>query len=193
MKHIRNAWPRNAALWVLIGILAVGTACKEENDDGELENTLLLSSLALALTPQNPGSCSFTFGSRTVPIQELDLAANSSTSFPNGFTILFKSWAALKIPTVANGTTVAFNYAPWYVTGGNTFFLVYNESGCPLTNSSNADFNYTFPDLQSTRTPTNYSVSGNTITFNATGAGKNFVVVSAASSRSGTESVTRTN
>jgi hypothetical protein len=180
-------------LLVLSTSLALMPACKEEDSGDEDSTLLLVGGLAALLTPQNPGSCSFTFGSRSVNIQEYDVAANSSSSFPNGFTTLFKTWAAIKLPTVANGTTVAFNYAPWYVTGGNTFYLVYNESACPLDNSSNADFNYTFPDLASTRTPTNYTVSGNTITFNATGATKSFIVVSAASSASGTESVTRTN
>jgi hypothetical protein len=182
--------------WTLVGlmvaILLSGGACKNE-DDGSDQDLILVGALAAAFSPQNPGSCNFTFGSRNVPIQEVDVATNGSSNFPNGFTTLFKTWAAVKLPTVANGTTVAFNYAPWYVTGGNTFYLVYNESACPITNSSNADFNYTFPDLQNTRTPTNYTVSGNTITFNATGAGKSFIVVSAASGSGAGSSVTRTN
>lgn len=177
---------------VLATVLLTGSACKSEEDDST-NDLLLVGALASAFSPQNPGSCSFTFGSRTVPVQEYDVAADTSSSFPNGFTTLFKTWAAIKLPAVANGTTVAFNYTPWYVAGGNTFFLVYNESACPITNSSNADLNYTFPDLQNTRTPTNYTVSGNTITFNATAAGKNFVVISGASNSGTGSTVTRTN
>ena len=192
LKYQTKGGRRLLVLALCLAISGLG-ACQQNDDDGGDDELLLIGGLAAALSPQNPGSCSFTFGSRYVPIQEVSVAANSSSSFPNGFTVLFKTWAAVRLPAVANGTTVAFNFTPWYVTGGNTFFLVYNESACPLNNSSNADFNYTFPDLQTQRTPTNYTVSGNTITFNATSAGKDFIVVTAASSVPAGASVTRTN
>ncbi len=192
MNYLRspNRPVRIALAAVLSTALITTTACKQEEDDST-EDLLPIVALAAAFSPQNPGSCSFTFGSRTVPVQEYDVAANGNSSFPNGFTTLFKSWAAIKLPAVANGTTVTFNYAPFYEVGGRSFYLVYNESACPITNSSNADLNYTFPDLASTRTPTNYTVSGNVFTFNATAAGKDFVIISGASASGAGSTVTR--
>lgn len=179
-----------SASLLLIASLAV-SACtpEEETNDDEI----LLLGVAAAFLPQNPGSCSFTFGSTTVPIQEYSLGANSSSNFPNGFTTAFRRWAAIKIPAAVNGTVVAFNYSPFYdsSTLGN-IFLVYEASGCPIDNSTTTDWNRT-ADLGSARTPTNYTVSGNSFTFNAAAAGKSFVIVSANRTGTGTESVTRTN
>lgn len=173
-------------------IVASSFACQEGQSQAD-DSTLLLAGLAGALSPTNPGPCAFTFGRNNVPIQEYSSTGAGDLSFTTGFTGLFKNWAAIKVSNVINGTALAFNYAPWYSAGGNSYYLVYNESGCPITNSSNADFNYTFPDLAATRTPTNYTVSGNTLTFNSSGATKQFVIVSASGSVSGSEKVTRTN
>jgi hypothetical protein len=187
MNYKRLALSAGALL--VAGLALVGCKPEEETNDDEI----LLLGVAAAFLPQNPGSCSFTFGSTTVPIQEYSLAANSSSSFPNGFTTAFRRWAAIKIPAAANGTTVAFNYSPFYDSSSlGNIFLVYEASGCPIDNSTTTDWNRT-ADLSSARTPTNYTVSGNTFTFNASGAGKNFVIVSANRSGTGTESVTRTN
>ncbi len=178
-------------LFAALLILSVGTlvgSCNKEEDDNALLPVLALSS---AFTASNAGTCSFTFGSRTVPTQEYDLSTNTTLSFPNGFTFLFRNWVAIKIPSASDGMTLTFNFTPWYTAGGKTFYLVYNESACPIGNSSNADLNYTFPDLATERTPTNYTVSGNTLTFNSSAAGKSFVIVAATSSLTGNESVTR--
>lgn len=170
-------------------ILASVTACKEE--EGNDDELLLLALGVVALTPRNPGSCSFTFGSSSVPIQEYSLAASSTLSFPNSFTSLFKSWAAIKVPNVATNEDLVFNYNPFYRSSTyGDIYLVYEASGCPINSSSTTDWNRT-SDLSAARTPTNYTVSGNTITFNGTANGKSFVVVSANNVISGTESVTR--
>ncbi len=174
----------------LIGAGMGGGACKAP-EGTEAEAAMALA--ALSYLPQNPGSCSFTFGSSSVNIQEFSLAANTNSTFPSGFTYVVRNWAAVKLPAVASGTTVAFNYNPFYdsSTYGN-IYLVYLESGCPVGNSSNTDWNRT-SDLSTSRTPTYYTVSGNTLTFLAAAAGKNFTVVSAARNRTGSESVSRSN
>lgn len=174
-------------------LLGMGTgtaACRGQESQTEAQAAAVL---ALSFLPQNPGPCSFTFGSSSVNIQELSLGAGQNSNFPSGFTYVVRNWAAVKLPSVASGTTVAFNYNPYYdsSTYGN-IYLVYAEGACPLGNSSNTDWNRT-SDLSAVRTPTNYTVSGNTITFLAAAAGKSFTIVSAARSRTGSESVTRTN
>ena len=164
--------------------------CKEsEEDNSEIATLLALSSL---FTVQNPGTCSFTFGSRSLSIQEYDLSTDTTLSFPNGFSYLFKNWAAIKVPSASDGMQLSFNFTPWYTAGSKTFYLVYNESSCPITNDSSADMNYTFPDLSSTRTPTNYTVADNVLTFNSSAAGKSFIIIVGTSSLSGSDSVTRT-
>jgi hypothetical protein len=179
----------SACALVLAGLTLAACKQEEENNDDEI----LLLGVAAAFLPQNPGSCSFTFGSTTVPIQEYSLAANSSSAFPAGFTTAFRRWAAIKIPAAANGTTVAFNYSPFYdSTSLGNIYLVYEASGCAIDNSTTTDWNRT-ADLGAARTPTNYTVSGNTFTFNATAAGKNFVIVSANRTGTGTEAVARVN
>lgn len=193
MNFTKFALRRGVVAALLVALTLPLAHCEEEEDTTTQDLGLLLGAIALRFQPTNPGSCSFTFGSRTVPIQEYDVAANGNSSFTNGFTGSFKQWAAVKLPSVTNGTTVTFSYEPWYSVGGNTYYLVYEESACPLNNESSADFNYTFPDLQTQRTPTNYTVSGNTLTFNSNANGKSFIIVSAADAVVGTEAVARTN
>lgn len=157
-----------------------------------LEENLPFLALAAATLPVNPGSCSFTFGSSSVMIQEYMLNAGQSSGFANGFTFAFRNWAAVRLPAVAATTTVAFNYSPYYPSSTyGSIYLVYNETACPLSNSSQIDWNRT-ADLTAARTPTNYTVSGNTISFNAAAAGKNFIVVSAGAPPA-SPTVTRTN
>ncbi len=158
---------------LLCTVLAGSTACTSEEDNSD-DDLLLLAGLASAFSAQNPGSCDFTFGTRSVPMQEITLSAST---------------------TAAATTTVAFNFSPVYIAGGNEFWLVYNEAACPIGNESNADLNYTFPDLASTRTPTNYTfdTNTNTFSFNGTGAGKDFTIIAATSSPPTDVSITRTN
>lgn len=157
-----------------------------------LEENLPFLALAAATLPVNPGSCSFTFGSSSVMIQDYTLSAGQSSTFANGFTYAFRNWAAVRLSAVAATTTVAFNYSPYYPSSTyGSIYLVYSESGCPLSNSSQIDWNRT-ADLTSARTPTNYTISGNTISFNAAAAGKNFIVVSAGTPPA-SASVTRIN
>ncbi len=179
----------SASVLLFAGLIL--TACKPEEETNDDE--ILVLGVAAAFLPQNPGSCSFTFGGTTVPIQEYSLSANSSSSFPNGLTTAFRRWAAIKIPAAANGTVVAFNYSPFYDSSSlGNIYLVYEASGCPINNSTTTDWNRT-ADLGSSRTPTNYTVTGNSFTFNGAAAGKSFVIVSANRTGTGTESVTRTN
>lgn len=182
---------------LLVALLLLHTACRMTDAlTGEKEDEaaamLPLIALGAAVLPVNPGSCSFTFGSSSVMIQEYSLSANQTSSFPNGFTYSFRNWAAVKVPAVSGTTTVAFSYSPFYPSSTyGSIYLVYNENGCPLSNSSSTDFNRT-SDLTAARTPTYYSVSGNTFSFNGSAAGRNFVIVSAGSPGA-SPSVTRTN
>lgn len=164
----------------------------KKKEEDELEKSLPTLALLAAFLPVNPGSCAFTFGSSSVNIQEYTLTANQSSSFPNGFTYAHRNWASVKLPDVSATTTVAFNYSPYYPSSTyGSIYLVYNESACPISNSSQTDWNRT-SDLSQSRTPTNYTVSGSTISFNATSAGKNFIIVSAGSPAA-SPTVTRTN
>lgn len=163
---------------------------QEEKD--EFSETLPLLALTAATLPVNPGSCSFTFGSASVMIQEYNLTSNQSSTFPSGFTYSFRNWAAVKIPAATAATTVAFSYSPFYPSSTyGSIYLVYNETACPLNNSSAADFNRTV-DLSASRTPTYYTVSGNTFSFNGAAAGRSFIIVSAGAPGSSPQ-VTRTN
>lgn len=183
-----NRFLRLSLTMTLSLMLLAAAGCKE--DEGN-DDELLLLGLGAALLPRNPGSCSFTFGSTTVPIQEYSLAASSTLNFPNSFTSLFKAWAAIKVPNVATNEDLVFNYNPFYRSSTyGDIYLVYETSGCPINNTTTTDWNRT-SDLSAARTPTNYTVSGNTITFNGAANGKSFVVVSANSVVAGSESVTR--
>jgi hypothetical protein len=194
---IQNTGNRLGLLPVLALCLTVDCSQVSEQmgltkEEDPLEKNLPTLALLAAFLPVNPGSCGFTFGSSSVSIQEYTLSANQSSSFPNGFTYAHRNWAAVKVPSVTATTTVAFTYSPYYPSSTyGSIYLVYNESACPLSNSSQIDWNRT-ADLTSARTPTNYTVSGNTISFNAAGAGKNFIIVSAGSPGS-SPSVSRTN
>src|SRR5262245_3155864 len=98
-------------LILVIGSATATASCK--NDKSDNDTMISLAAIALFL-PQNQGTCAFTFGSSSVNIQEYNLTANSNSSFSTGFTYAFRYWAALKLPSVANGTTVAFSYKPFY-------------------------------------------------------------------------------
>lgn len=179
------------ALCLLSGCTQLKAQLGQEEED-EFSETLPLLALTAAFLPVNPGSCSFTFGSSSVMIQEYSLSSNQSSTFPNGFTYAHRNWAAVKIPAATATTTVAFTYSPFYPSSTfGSIYLVYHESACPLSNSSQTDWNRT-SDLSASRTPTNYTVSGNTFSFNGTAAGKNFIIVSAGTPGSSAQ-VTRTN
>lgn len=184
---------RRLPIAILLGLsLLASPTCKSEEDSSD-EDLLLLAGLASTFTAKNPGSCNFTFGSRSVPMQEVTLGSNASSTLPNGFTFLFRNWVAVHVPAVTATTTVAFNFTPFYLAGGNTYHLVYNEAACPINNASRADLNYTFPDLANARTPTNYTVSGNTFSFNGSAAGKDFTIIAVTSNPPASANVTRTN
>lgn len=181
------------AVSAVVGILN----CTPESGSSDEENALL----ALALTA-GPTNCDVTSSRGTVTMPLVNVGSDSTATASAVLDDASgKYWTAVRLTGVQNGTTVQFGYDPKYAPGGpGTFIVTYVTNSCPITDQdTNSD---PAGDTESDNAAsgagfnaTNYSYNDTTktVTFNATAAGKDFIITTGVDADPAGQSITRTN
>lgn len=167
----------------------IGCPGGESSDDGAA--ALLL--LGAGETAQ--ATCSLVSGHGTTVMPLLRLSGTSSVTIPT-VADNHGHWAAVAIPSAENGTAVTFSFDPKYTPGGPSMLFVYLAGGCPIdADGQNGDDTEDDTAMSiAGYAAANYSWNNGTftLTVNATGAGKNLIIVAAPTADPTGGTVTRT-
>lgn len=162
---------------------------------GESSDDSAAALLLLGAGETTQATCSLVSAHGTTVMPLLQLSGSSSVKVP-AVADNHGHWTAVAVPSAKNGTTVTFSFDPRYTPGGPSMLFVYLAGSCPIdADGQNGDDTEDDTAMSTAGyAATNYSWNNSTFTLsvNATGAGKNLIIVAAPTADPTGGTVTRT-